>query len=128
MPNKRIEGTLTPSNKSKAADPVIRRNLYNILRENRIREIVVWGTKWEEDGIEFKRSYSVHSGRNDAFKFITALDAVMKSESAKALKLNGRITITLETKEEPIVFRVTVKEGKMSYQEAGYVWSEGMTV
>lgn len=128
MNRKLIQGTLIPSNTEAAASNAVRTQLYRILRENELRQIVLWDTKWEEKGIEFKRSSPVHTGRKDAIKFINALANVMKSEPAIELNLSGHITIVLETGEEPIVIRVTVKEGKVSYQEAGYVWPEAVTV
>ena len=124
MNRKLIQGTLIPSNREAAVSTAIRNKLYRVLRENELRQIVRWDTKWEENGIEFKRSSPVHTGRKDAIKFINALDNVMKSDPAIALNLSGRITVVLETGEEPIVIRVTVKEGSVSYQEAEYIWPE----
>lgn len=128
MNHKVIQGTLIPSNTEAATSHLVRNALYRVMRQHQLRQIVLWDSKWDEKGIQFKRSSPVHRGRDDAMEFITALDKVMQTEPAIELCLSGEISLVLQTKEAPIVFRVIVRKGKVSYQEAKYDWSKETTI
>lgn len=120
-----IKGKLLPSN---PALSVARANLYRDMIANRMRGTILWDSNWDTTGIDFTRSAPVLKGRDDALGFITTLNNVMKGDAATELGLNGAFTVIIETNDEPLVFRITVQNSKVSYKEAQYGWAEEVTV
>lgn len=124
MKRKLIRGRLFPANTEALNDPNLGPNLFRDMSKNYLRSLIIWDRNWAENGIEFNRNSPALKGREDALTFISNLDKVMKQPSAKALNLSGEFTVTIETDTEPHNFRVYVENGKVSYQEASYVWNE----
>ena len=120
-----IKGTLLPSNPTAS---VARANLYRDMVENRMRGTILWDSKWDTTGIDFNRSTPALKGRDDALNFIATLNNVMKGDAATELGLNGAFTVIIETNEEPLIFRITVQNSKVTYKEAEYGWAEEVTV
>lgn len=115
METKTIRGRLVPSNSEAATCPFVRVRLYWSFTENGLREIVTKESKWDDNGINFNSVTPVTG--EDLTKFITALEAVMKTEDAIRLGLSGSFTIMLETGGTMKTFSVTVENGKVSYEE-----------
>lgn len=124
MKRKLIRGRLFPANTEALNDPNVGPNLFRDMSKNYLRSLIIWDRNWAENGIEFNRNSPALKGREDAITFISNLDKVMKQPSAKALNLSGEFTVTIETDTEPHNFRVYVENGKVSSQEASYVWNE----
>lgn len=120
-----IKGKLLPSN---PALSVARANLYRDMIANHMRGTILWDSNWDTTGIDFTRSAPVLKGRDDALGFITTLNNVMKGDAATELGLNGAFTVIIETNDEPLVFRITVQNSKVSYKEAQYGWAEEVAV
>lgn len=119
-----IRGRLLPANTEALKDPNLGPNLFRDMSRNYLRNLIVWDRNWGENGIEFNRSSPALKGREDALTFISNLDKVMKQSPAKTLNLSGEFRVTIETETEPYNFRVYVENGKVSYQEAAYIWDE----
>lgn len=127
MKRKLIRGRLFPSNTEAFNDPNIRHLLFSDMSRNYLRSLIVWDSKWDENGLEFNRSTPVSSGKEDAFTFISNLSKVINLPAARKLNLKGEFRVTIETETEPHNFRVYVENGTVSYQEAEYRWNEKIT-
>lgn len=124
MHRKLIRGKLVIKNPKALKDPNLGPNLFRDMSRYDIRKLVIWDRNWPENGLEFNRNFPVLKGREDALTFISDLDKVLKQPSAIALQLSGEFKITIETDTEPHNFRVYVENGKVSYQEASYIWDK----
>jgi hypothetical protein len=124
MNRKLIRGKLFVKNPKALNDPNIGHTLFRDMSRHYLRNLIVWDRNWGENGIEFNRNSPVLKRREDALTFISNLQEVMKLPAATELKLTGEFIVTIETNAEPHNFRVYVENGKVSYQEASYVWSE----
>jgi hypothetical protein len=81
----------------------------------------VYGTH-EEDGVETILT-------SDVITTSKALTNFLKAEEISKLGLSGEIILKVEDTDagEVSMAKLTVKEGQVSYQRAGYVWSESVT-
>jgi hypothetical protein len=88
----------------------------------------VWsqkGFKPLDSGMKFNSPSPAWNDRQGFLNFVNALKELMETEEAVTLGLSGSLEITMETAKFPLIFRVEVKDGKVSYQEAEYVvWGE----
>lgn len=91
----------------------------------------VWSQKGfmqTASGMAFNSPSPAWEDRQEFLNFINALKEFLKTEEAVALGLQGSLKITMETTFLPIVVRVKIKDGKVSYQEAETVtWGEEVT-
>ena len=126
---KHVKGSLFAANKEAAANPFSQLRLYYAFREMGLGELVdSEGDTWSGNHITFETSSPTSGTREEALEFIENLNTVINSDGAKELELHGRFSLVLEAREEPLVFRVEVKNGKVSYQQAEYNWPEAITV
>lgn len=126
---KTIRGRLVPANTEDAEK--LRWNLHRLNEafiENKMRELTLWNCSWRENRIVFGSIAPAYDGPNIAPKFVDALSKVMQTEAAKDLKLSGYFTLIIETGQEPVVVRVIVTGGEVSYEKSEYVWAEPVTV
>ncbi|MNG25051.1 hypothetical protein D3C84_1098480 [compost metagenome] len=56
--------------------------------------------------------------------FITRLHNVVTAPGIKQLGLTGELVITVDGVKEPVVFRATVENGNVFYNEAKLVWED----
>lgn len=91
----------------------------------------VWSQKGfmpTASGMAFNSPSPAWGDRQEFIDFINALKEFMETEEAVKLGLEGSLQITMETARLPIVVRVKIKDGKVSYQEATeLVWGEEVT-
>lgn len=87
------------------------------------------GVKWDENsGATFRSPSPAWNDRQDFINFINALKELMKTEEAVTLGLEGSFEIVMDTEKLPLIFRVKIEGGKVSYQEASHiVWAESVT-
>jgi hypothetical protein len=123
--HKLIKGFLHASNADAAETSSIRKQFYRDMSQHRLSYLVLrWGGLWHEEGLEINRTTPVVRADEDGVAFIKALNEVFKLPAAKALNFNGEIRITVETDTDPIIYRIHVEDGKISYQKASYLWDE----
>jgi hypothetical protein len=116
----RIQGTLIRSNQNtvrantpnKIADALQVSSLKNFIKEN----------NWAQGIIEFNSQTISLGGRNIAQGIIGMLNDLIKAEGVAELELEGKLTVLIETAEEPSVVRITVEAGKIRYQHAKLLW------
>lgn len=123
-----ITGKLTPSN----IDPeTLRKNLFKFDREMEdglLWELTAQRSEWRENHIAYHVSTIAYDPENIVSKFVQNLTCVMQTEAATELGLSGYFTLFIETDDLfPIVIRVIVEEGKVSYEQAEYVWPSELT-
>ena len=125
-----IRGRLTPANTEDTFQ--LRWNLAqldNTFRYNGLQELSLWNGEWRDGNrMVYGNVSPAYDGKNTASKFVTSLKAAMETEAAKDLKLSGYFTLIVETGREPVVTRVIVTGGEVSYEQSGYVWAEPVTV
>lgn len=63
-------------------------------------------------------------GRPAALDFITRLYAVITSPGVKAIGLRGELIVTVGAVKEPVVFRITVENDNVFYNEGKIVWND----
>jgi hypothetical protein len=122
VPMKTIRGRLVPSRAVAAADKSIRHGLQQAFKDNGLHELILRDTTWDDSGILFNSSFPVYVGHQYAEEFLNSLNAVMQTETAQKLGLNGYFTVLIDGGKEPTVLRVRVTEGEVSYQQAELVW------
>lgn len=121
----RIKGTLVPSN-PEAVTEKTRRNLLVAVRDQGISGFVQSGA-FNQGSIEINSCTVTAGGHYAVFNFIGDLDKVILTEGVAELGLEGTLMLSVDTDADPIVFRLTVRDGEISYQQANYVWSESLT-
>lgn len=91
----------------------------------------VWSQKGfmrTASGMAFNSPSPAWEDRQEFLNFINALKEFMETEEAVALGLEGSLEITMETVKLPLVIRVKIQGGKVSYQEAEtVVWGAEVT-
>ena len=123
MKMKHIEGSLIPTN-SEAVTEKTRRKLLMAVREQGLSGLVQSGG-FAQGAIEINSCTVASGGLNVVFGFIGALDRVILTEGVAELGLEGSIMLSVDKADAgPIMFRVTVRDGEISYQQASYVWAE----
>lgn len=87
------------------------------------------GVKWNEhSGAKFNSHSPAWTDRQDFIDFINALKELMETEEAVVLGVEGSFEIVMDTERFPLVIRVEIREGKVSYQEAeSVIWSARVT-
>lgn len=116
----RIQGTLIRSNQSavkantqnKIADALRVSSLKNFIKEN----------NWAQGIIEFNSQTLSLGGRNIAQGIIGMVNDLIKAEGVAELGLEGKLTVLIETAEEPSVVRINIEAGKIRYQHAKLLW------
>ena len=125
---KHVKGSIFASDKEAADNPFVRHRLYYAFKENGLHDVVFRST-WSDNHITFDSSIPTTGTQDEALEFIHNLRAVMNTEDALLLGLHGRFSLVVESREEPLVFRITVeKGGAVSYQQAAYTWPEATVV
>lgn len=119
-----IRGKLTPANAEVAACPFVRVRLYWSFTQNGLRELVTFGTTWDESGISFNNVTLTAATVQDVEKFVTNLTEIMKTEDAVRLSLTGAFTVEIETNDNRQVFNITVTAGEVTYKEVFQVQDE----
>lgn len=91
----------------------------------------VWSQKGfmpTASGMAFNSPSPAWGDRQEFLHFLKVLKEFLQTEEAVKLGLEGSLQITQETPNLPIVIRVKIKDGKVSYQEAETVeWGEEVT-
>jgi hypothetical protein len=124
---KYIKGTLVPYNPSAITEETalnIRRAIDNVELYEARRAI----QKWEKGIITLNVVNKGCGGTQAISDFIRTLDRFTKLEGVAELRLEGTITLIMDGETDPTMFRVTVREGTVTYQQAGYVWTDEMIV
>jgi hypothetical protein len=112
-----IRGKLIPSDVEAAACAFVRVRLYWSFTQNGLRELVTYGTAWDETGISFNNVTFFAGTDKDVEKFVNNLNEVMKTEDAVRLGLNGIFNVEVETLDSILTYSVKVTEGKVTYEE-----------
>lgn len=116
----RIQGTLTSTNKGAVKGSTPSR-IADALRVSSLK-IFIKENKWEQGDIEFNSQTLPLGGRNIPLGIVGMLNDLMKAEGVAELGLEGKLTVLVETAEEPSVVRITIQEGKLRYQHAKLLW------
>lgn len=125
-----ITGKLTPSH----IDPVtlrqqLRKFEHEFENESPLWELTAQKSEWRENHLSYHYSSIADHPDSIVSKFVTALTRVMQTEAATKLGLSGYFTLFIGTNAEPVIVRVVVEEGAVSYEQADLVWpSERTTV
>lgn len=116
-----IKGVLTPNHLDGVIEPI---SVLRISFGNHGLCKTLEGIKVGKNTvIEIDSSISTSSGRQVAARFVAQLNRFITSETV-ALELQGSIMITVETDEDPLTIRVTVRDSKVTYQEARLIWNK----
>lgn len=122
-----VKGSLTPSN----PDAVLGNTGYRITTEmirNRLVSTLLSPDEsmaiWDKGEIAPDTHTETLGGRPAAMDFITRLHNVVTAPGIKQLGLQGELTITVDGVKEPVVFRATVENGNVFYNEAKVVWED----
>jgi hypothetical protein len=118
-----IRGRLTPSNIEDVKK--LHWNLHRLERvftEYQLQELTMWNAEWRNRHIAFGNIAPAYDGLNTAPNFVESLRAAMQTEVAKELELSGEFMLTIETRQEPKVFRITVNNGEVICNQAELVW------
>jgi uncharacterized protein with von Willebrand factor type A (vWA) domain len=84
--------------------------------------------KWEKGIITLNFVSKVCGGTQDISNFIRTLDRFTKLEGVAELRLEGTITLIMDGEPDPMMFRVNVREGTVTYQQASYGWADEMVI
>lgn len=125
MNMKRIKGILVPSN-PEAVTEKTRRNLLVAVREGGLSGLVQSGA-FNQGSLEINSCTVTAGGHYAVFNFIGDLDKVILTEGVAELGLEGTFMLSVDTNADPILFRITVRNGEISYQQADFVWPESIT-
>lgn len=116
-----IKGVLIPTNRK-----AVNENTANTIRAA-VRELRLWRIMHEEQGeggiVEIDSSIATDEPHNDILRFASRLEKLIKAEGLAELGLHGHLMATADTRDEPVVMRITVKDGKIFYQDAHITWS-----
>lgn len=125
MKMKHIKGTLVPTN-PEAVTEKTRRNLLIAVRDHGLSGFVQ-SEAFNQGSIDIYSSTVTAGGHYTVFNFIGALDKVILTEGVAELGLEGTLMLSVDTDADPILFRITVRDGEISYQQASFVWPESIT-
>lgn len=118
-----ITGKLTPS---KSDPETLRHRLLKFeheLEDSSLWELTAQRSEWRKNHLAYHVSSIAYDPDNLVSKFVAALTRVMETEAATELGLSGYFTLLIETDDVfPVVVRVVVEEGKVSYEQAELVW------
>lgn len=116
----RIQGKLTRS-KPEAVKGNTSSKIGEALRASRLR-CFVDENKCNQGIIEFNSGSISFGGRHVASGLISFLSEFIKAEGVTDLGLEGNLLLFVESSAEPVMFRATVKDGKLLYQKATVQW------
>jgi hypothetical protein len=122
-----INGKLIPSKIDPATLSTKLRKFEYELEESSLWELTAWSCEWRVNHLSYHVVSTAYEPENIVSKFVKVLNRVMQTEAAIELGLSGYFTLTIETDEEPLVTRILVKEGVVSYEQAEYVWPSERT-
>lgn len=123
-----ITGKLTPSNIDPVTFQQLRKFEHELEEESPLWELTAQKSEWRGDHLSYHYSSIAYDPDTIVSKFVTALTRVMQTEAAKELGLSGYFTLFIETDDMfPTVIHVIVEEGKVSYEQAEYVWPSERT-
>ena len=116
-----IKGVLIPIN----------RQAVNENTANQIRSVAkkvclsrIMNEELGEKGIvEIDTSIPTDEPHTDILRFASGLEKLIKAEGVAELGLYGHLMATADTRDEPVVMRITVRDGKIFYQDAHITWS-----
>ena len=121
-PMKIVRGSLVPSNTGDAATLAFHLgNLETTFKENKLLELTLWNCEWRDGRLVYGNVSPVYDAPKTDINFLHALNRAMQSEAATALNLSGAFTLIVENGQEPVVMRITVNSGEVSYEEASYM-------
>lgn len=126
MPTKTMtaKGVLTPTNKAEVNAGTIE------TVDNALRRVGLWffagkENRALEDGtLEFGFSVATEESHHAILSFVKQLAGLLEEPEIAMLGLSGHLMVTADTRDEPFVMRVSVKNGKIFYQDAHITWSQ----
>lgn len=124
---KYIKGTLTPYNPS----AITRETAGNIRRavdKAGFFEAIRATAKWGKGIITLNFVNKVCGGEESIMDFIETLNRFITLRGVEELCLEGTITLIMDGEPFPVMVRVNVKEGMVTYQHTGYVWTDEIIV
>lgn len=123
MPRKmqHVKGTLVPTNRE-----AVNEDTAKSIRAA-AHDLRLWRIMHEELGeggiVEIDSSIATDEPHNDILRFVNRLNQLITADGVAELGLHGHLMATADTSDEPVVMRVTVKNNKISYQDAHITWS-----
>lgn len=136
MNTKQLKGTLKPSN-PEATVFNIAHYIYKALAYNQLSNAIYDGDRWDKGIIEVDTTFGAYGNETigttlteESLKIVESIANFVKAEKVADLGLQGVITLTLENSKtrEVNTVRITVSREDVTYQQAGYVWTEAVTV
>lgn len=123
-----VQGALVPSRQENITSSTAHRMMTELIR-NRLASTLLNPNesmaKWDKGTIECDtRTETNGGGRPVVMDFITRLHNVVTTAGIKELALNGQFMVTSEGVAQPVVIRVIVENGTVSYKEAKLVWED----
>jgi hypothetical protein len=126
---KLVTGKLFPSKLNPVTLHENLRKLEYEFEESPLWQLTLQNAVWQTDHIAYRFAAPAYDSENVVSYFVSALTRIMQSEPATNLGLRGQFILTVETDEGPVVTRVTVKDGEVSYEQAELIWpSEPITM
>lgn len=136
MKTKELKGELRPAN-PKAVTFNISHYIYKALLYNNLSRAIYNDAKWDKGIIQVDTKFGAPGGEvfgttvtKESLQIIESIANFVKSEKVAELGLYGVITLMLEDSQtrETNTIRITVEQGKVTYQQASYVWTDAVTV
>lgn len=135
MKSKTLSGELTPTNPGVVTKSTPYQ-IYQAIQDNMLGRAIGDEREWDKGIILINATFGAYSDEiiettitKESLNTIAAIDGFLKAEGVAELALHGTITFTLEDSitGEVNTVRITVKRGKVSYQQASYIWTEGFS-
>jgi hypothetical protein len=136
MKTKHLKGELRPTNPGSVKFNTAQ-YIYKALMYNNLSRAIYNDSKWDKGIIQVDTKFGAPGGEvvektltKEALKIINDLAEFVKAERVAELSLEGTITLTFEDSQtlEVNTVRITVSKGKVTYQQAAYVWNGVVTV
>jgi hypothetical protein len=136
MKTKHLSGELRPTN-PKAVTFNISHFIYKALLYNNLSRAIDNDAKWDKGIIQVDTKFGAPGGEvfgktltPESRRIVESLADFVKAERVSELGLEGTITLTQEDSQtlEVNTIRITVSEGKVTYHQAYFVWTEETTV
>lgn len=136
MKTKHLKGELRPSNPGSVKFNTAH-FIYKALMYNNLSRAIDNDSKWDKGIIQVDTKFGAPGGEvfgknltPESLRIVKSLADFLKAEKISELGLEGTITLTLEDSEtsEVNTVRITVSKGKVTYQQAAYVWNGVVTV
>jgi hypothetical protein len=132
-----IKGELQPAN-PEAVTYLTSHYIYKGLQYTQLNKTINKDTGWEKGYIQVDAKVETpaefgitgETFTKESLTIASRLGEFVASEKVADLALHGKLTFTLNNSETREVHKVliTVKEGKVSTQQANYIWTEPVTV